>query len=84
MLIDELHINKAEAKQLLQEYKALLSNTFFNPENVSGSTSKSTWNRLKGIDHKNQDGIGLEACLEKIEEVFSWLDNDIKEKLRRS
>ena len=66
-----------------QEYKALLSNTFFNPENVSGSTSKSTWNRLKGIDHKNQDGIGLEACLEKIEEVFSWLDNDIKEKLRR-
>lgn len=61
-----------------QEYKALLSNTFFNPENVSGSTSKSTWNRLKGMDHKNQDGISPEVCLGKIEEVLSWLKESLK------
>lgn len=65
-----------------QEYKDLLSNTFSNPENVSGSTSKSTWNRLKGIDYKNQDGMGLEACLEKIEEIFSWLKDTPKKNCR--
>lgn len=67
-----------------QEFQDLLSKTFSKRENINDSTAKSTWDRLKSTDHKSQDGIGLEACLEKIEEIFSWLDHDIKEKLRRS
>lgn len=63
-----------------EEYKSLLLETFSKWENVSESTAKSTWDRMKVIDYKKQEG----TCLKKIEEVFSWLEDDIKEKLRRS
>ncbi len=63
-----------------QEYEHLLLETFSNQENVSESTAKSTWDRMKVVDYKRQE----ETCLEKIEEVFSWLRDGIKEKRKRS
>ena len=59
-----------------QEYEVLLSNTFANRENVFDSTVASKWDRMKVIHCKKQDG----TCIEKIEEVFSWLKDGIREK----
>lgn len=61
-----------------QEYSALLSSTFSKQENISGSTGSRTWDRMKVIYCKNQDG----ACIEKIKEVFSWLKDGIEEDLK--
>lgn len=73
--------------QHFDEYERLLSGTFANRENVN-KTADSKWDRMKIIHCKKGDGDSLEtwaaACLQEIEMVFSWLQDDVKKERKKS
>ena len=71
------------------EFETLLSEAFSDSdrEKVKHTTWKSDWERMKVILCERPHGSSLaawaSACSDEIEEVFSWLNTDVYERLKK-
>lgn len=70
------------------DFESLLSETFSDHEKVKDTTAKSVWERMNVIlCEKPNDSSSIswaKVCSSKIEEVFSWMNNNIHERWKRN
>lgn len=70
------------------DFESLLSETFSDHEKVKDTTAKSVWERMNVIlCEKTNDSSSIswaKVCSSKIEEVFSWMNNNIHERWKRN